>query len=195
MTAKDYLRRIRQLDDAASAAQLELERIESTVTRVTACHKRFFAGKGTDDADRMANAVERLQRARERCNQAIDDYMDYRDHCRELMDMLQSPLHRHAAARARTMRSNSFGSFTRGHGDRASRRQSGLTWWHLSAACRRSASRRDCVGMQTMSRGRKLKTATSCRLRPFSAARGGTMSTAPQRRGSNHSGRSEQIPH
>lgn len=94
MTAKDYLRRIRQLDDAASAAQLELERIESTVTRVTACHKRFFAGKGTDDADRMANAVERLQRARERCNQAIDDYVDYRDHCRELMDMLQSPLHR-----------------------------------------------------------------------------------------------------
>ena len=66
MTAKDYLRRIRQLDDAASAAQLELERVESTVTRVTACHKRFFAGKGTDDADRMANAVERLQRARER---------------------------------------------------------------------------------------------------------------------------------
>lgn len=48
MTAKDYLRRIRQLDDAASAAQLELERIESTVTRVTACHKRFFAGKGTE---------------------------------------------------------------------------------------------------------------------------------------------------
>ena len=94
MTAKDYLRRIRQLDDAASAAQLELERIESTVTRVTACHKRFFAGKGTDDADRMANAVERLQRARERCNQAIDDYVDYRDHCRDLMDMLQSPLHR-----------------------------------------------------------------------------------------------------
>ena len=42
----------------------------------------------------MANAVERLQRARERCNQAIDDYVDYRDHCRELMDMLQSPLHR-----------------------------------------------------------------------------------------------------
>ena len=34
MTAKDYLRRIRQLDDAASAAQLELERIESTVTSV-----------------------------------------------------------------------------------------------------------------------------------------------------------------
>ena len=35
MTAKDYLRRIRQLDDAASAAQLELERIESASRRAT----------------------------------------------------------------------------------------------------------------------------------------------------------------
>lgn len=49
------------------------------MTRVTACHKRFFAGKGTDDADRMANAVERLQRAVRGANQAIDDYVDYRD--------------------------------------------------------------------------------------------------------------------
>lgn len=45
MTAKDYLRRIRQLDDAASAAQLELERIESTVTRVRRATSVFLRAR------------------------------------------------------------------------------------------------------------------------------------------------------
>lgn len=94
MTAKDYLRRIRQLDAAADAAQLELESIESTATRMTARYGGCKVAAGDTGHSTMIDAVARLYAARERCNNAIDEYINYREHCRDLIALLPNPLHR-----------------------------------------------------------------------------------------------------
>lgn len=87
MTPKEYLKRIRRLDNAANAAMAQVESIEADITRITPRYgtEPVMAGKASDNA----NAIVRLMEAKEKCNAAIDKYVDYKTLCIERINLIK----------------------------------------------------------------------------------------------------------
>lgn len=83
--AKDYLKRIRQLDDAAKAAIASVESLSSDIERITPVYTDSkVKGVSMDKED----AILRLIKAREKSIAAIDAYVDYKMRCLELIEQI-----------------------------------------------------------------------------------------------------------
>ncbi len=89
--AKSYLEQIRKLDMAANDAMRLLASIEADVKRVTPYYGHHAGGKGKGD---KADAIVRLMETRERCNDAIDAYADYKSNCIALLMQMDDPTSR-----------------------------------------------------------------------------------------------------
>lgn len=86
--AKAFLRKVRELDHEVDAAMKQVDSYEASATRITS-HYDHMASKvnGNSSENKIINLID----AREKCNRAIDCFVDYRDKCLNLIDRIPNP--------------------------------------------------------------------------------------------------------
>lgn len=82
LKAKEYLQRIKALDEAAKAAEAQKETLEADITRITARYSQAPGGGRADPAERIV----RLINLGASCRQRIDEYVAHKTRCIELIN-------------------------------------------------------------------------------------------------------------
>lgn len=89
--AKTFLRKVRDLDRAVEVAMRQIDSCEASATRITPYYSHTASGpSGNSNENKILNLIE----AREKSNQAIDSFADYRDECIRLINLIPSAIHR-----------------------------------------------------------------------------------------------------
>ena len=89
--AKDYLRKVRDLDRSADVAMRQVDSCEASATRITPYYSHTTSKpSGNSSENKIINLID----AREKCNRAIDRFADYRDECLRLIDLIPSATYR-----------------------------------------------------------------------------------------------------
>ncbi len=89
--AKAFLRKVRELDREVDAAMRQVDYCEATATRITP-HYSHTTKKPSGNVSE--NKIINLMGAREKCNKAIDCFLDYRDECLRLIDLIPFAAHK-----------------------------------------------------------------------------------------------------
>ena len=91
MTAKEYLRQLKTLDNLINAKLLEKERIRALSTKVTAGNKERVQGGGSGGIE---NAVIKMMELEEQINSDIDRLVNLKAEARLLIDELADDKHK-----------------------------------------------------------------------------------------------------
>lgn len=91
MTAKEYLRQLKTLDNVINAKLLERERIRALSTKVTAGNKERVQGGGSGGIE---NAVIKMIELEEQINSDIDRLVNLKAEARLLIDELTDDKHK-----------------------------------------------------------------------------------------------------
>lgn len=89
--AKAFLRKVRDLDRAVEVAMRQIDSCEASATRITPCYSHTASRpSGNSNENKILNLIE----AREKSNRAIDSFVDYRDECIRLINLIPSAIYR-----------------------------------------------------------------------------------------------------
>ncbi|MBR5948619.1 MAG: DUF1492 domain-containing protein [Clostridia bacterium] len=90
MTGKEFLLELQRLNEAAMAAEAQLESIRADVERTTA---RLSPAPGGGTAD-PASGIIRLMQIKQRCERKIEEYNRHKARCIELIGMIDADYQR-----------------------------------------------------------------------------------------------------
>lgn len=91
MTAKEYLQQIEILDELIEAKQVELFQLRRLATSVTVPTDRE-AVQTSGTSDKVGEMVVKIVDLETKINEMIDDFIDQKSSCINIIDQLQSPL-------------------------------------------------------------------------------------------------------
>lgn len=89
MTAKEYLRQLKQIDNMINARMLERERLMTYATRMTPTMSHT-KGAGGEAADRVSDTVEKMIELSSKIDSEIDRLVDLKNEARELIKQMQN---------------------------------------------------------------------------------------------------------
>lgn len=91
MTAKEYLRQLKTLDNMINAKLLERERIRALATKVTASNSERVQSGGSGGFE---NVVIKINELEDEINRDIDKLVDLKQEARHLIDLLEDEKHK-----------------------------------------------------------------------------------------------------
>lgn len=91
MTAKEYLQQIEILDELIEAKQAELFQLRRLATSVTVPADRE-AVQTSGTSDKVGEIVVKIVDLESKINTMIDEFIDRKSNCINIIDQLQSPL-------------------------------------------------------------------------------------------------------
>jgi hypothetical protein len=92
MTAKEYLKRIRELDIKINDGVEELERLKSMATKVTSAMDGEVVSS-SKNPDKLTDVVAKIIKLQNELNRAVDKYVDIKIDAIGLLSEVENPTH------------------------------------------------------------------------------------------------------
>ena len=92
MTAKEYLKKIRELDIKINDGTEEMEQLKALATKVTSAMDGEVVSS-SKNPDKMTDVVAKIIKLQEKLNRDVDKYVDIKREAVEMLSEIENPTH------------------------------------------------------------------------------------------------------